>query len=300
MSHVNKKKKKSNLPFIIIFVVGFLILIYPLVSRIYYRVDSNNLVESFDEQASDIDEVEIDERMELAAAYNSTLINAIEDDPYSDDKKERGKAAYADMLKLKELIGHIIVPKISTDLPVYAGTSDDILDRGAGHLEGTSLPIGGNSSHSVITAHAGLPKARLFTDLNKLEVGDRFFYKNIKETLAYEVDQIKVVEPSDFKDLLVEPGHDYMTLLTCTPIMINSHRLLVRGHRVDYDETEERSLTDKGLWDLVIRVAFYLVLIMIVILVILNISYVRKTRTFRRKLEELMADDRKLGDSDED
>ena len=138
------------------------------------------------------------------------------------------------MLEVREMIGHIEIPKIGQDLPVYAGTSEEVLQKGVGHLEGTSLPVGGNSTHSVLTAHSGLPEATLFTELRKLEIGDKFYIHNIKEILAYQVDQIKVVEPTDFNDLLIDPGHDYVTLLTCTPLMINTHRLLVRGHRVEY------------------------------------------------------------------
>lgn len=192
------------------------------------------------------------------------------------------------MLEVHEQIGHIKIPRINVNIPTYAGTSEEVLQKGAGHLEGTSLPIGGNYTHSVITAHSGLPKAKLFTDLEDLRIGDKFYFYNIEGVLAYQVDQIKVVEPADFSDLLIEPGHDYMTLLTCTPIMINSHRLLVRGHRVDYDPLEEQHLDDLSAKALYIKYAFYIIIILLIVLIGLNIYFIKSKRKFDRMyLEKL-------------
>lgn len=136
------------------------------------------------------------------------------------------------MLEVNEQLGYLAIPTIGLDLPIYAGTSAKVLEKGSGHLEGSSLPVGGQSTHSVLTAHRGLPSARLFTDLNQLKKGDRFYVTNLKETLAYKVNQIKVIEPSQLDALTIVEGKDYVTLLTCTPYMINSHRLLVRGERI--------------------------------------------------------------------
>ena len=239
------KKKKSNWFFKFVFVLGFLILMYPQVSRLYYRVQSTQEVSAFEEGKASLSDEEIKKRMALARDFNDSLVNQNMEDPYSKARHDRGRAAYARMLEIHEQMGHIQIPTIDLDIPIRAGTSEEVLQTSAGHLEGTSLPIGGNSTHTVITAHSGLPTAKLFTDIKDMKKGDRFYIHNIAETLAYEVDQIKVIEPSNFEDLLVVPGHDYATLLTCTPIGINTHRLLVRGHRIPYTPPVEE--TNRGL-----------------------------------------------------
>lgn len=215
--------------------------------------------------------------MKLAFAFNDSLNNVVKEDPYSAEMKKKGRAEYARMLEVHEKIGHVQIPTIDVDIPIYAGTSEDVLQIGAGHLEGTSLPVGGNSTHSVITAHSGLPEAKLFSDLQKVKIGDKFYVHNIKEILAYQVDQIDVIDPSDFSKLLVVPGHDYVTLLTCTPIMINTHRLLVRGHRVEYvPEVEERIIAENKT-SFTYRYLFYASLILIIILLII-VVYLRNKK----------------------
>ncbi|WP_050272462.1 PI-1 pilus system sortase SrtC-1, partial [Streptococcus pneumoniae] len=227
-----KKQKRNNLLLGVVFFIGMAVMAYPLVSRLYYRVESNQQIADFDKEKATLDEADIDERMKLAQAFNDSLNNVVSGDPWSEEMKKKGRAEYARMLEIHERMGHVEIPAIDVDLPVYAGTAEEVLQQGAGHLEGTSLPIGGNSTHAVITAHTGLPTAKMFTDLTKLKVGDKFYVHNIKEVMAYQVDQVKVIEPTNFDDLLIVPGHDYVTLLTCTPYMINTHRLLVRGHRI--------------------------------------------------------------------
>ena len=203
MKNKTKKKKRSQLPFILIFIVGFLILLYPQVSRLYYRVQADQQVRNFDEEKKKLGDDEVKKRIELAKGYNDKLNNVITEDPYEKKKQEEGVKNYAKMLELHEKIGHVQVPIIDIDIPIYAGTAEEVLQKGAGHLEGTSLPIGGLDTHTVITAHSGLPTARLFTDLSQLKIGDKFFIHNLEQTLAYEVDQIKIVEPSQFEDLLI-------------------------------------------------------------------------------------------------
>ena len=226
-------KFKKNWKIILIFVLGLLIAMYPIISNYYYTVENNNEIKDFNEAVSEMPSKEVLERIELAKAYNDTLDPSRLADPYT-EREKKGVENYARMLEVREKIGYIDVPKIGQQIPVYAGTSEDVLQHACGHLEGTSLPIGGKDTHAVITAHRGLPQVKLFRDLDKMEVGDLFFFTNVKETLAYKVDQILVVEPWDFEPVLVVEGKDLMTLLTCTPYMINSHRLLVRGHRVPY------------------------------------------------------------------
>ncbi|HFR3476342.1 TPA: class C sortase, partial [Streptococcus suis] len=179
----------------------------------------------------------ISRRIKLANIYNESLVGGTQldvSDPFIALQKE-ARDEYARMLEVEEMIGSISIPKIDVDLPIYAGTSEDILQRGAGHLEGSSLPVGGKSTRAVITAHRGLPQARLFTELNKLKKNDVFYITNIKETLAYKVESIQVIEPDEVSALSIQEGRDLVTLLSCTPYMINSHRLLVTGHRIAYN-----------------------------------------------------------------
>lgn len=229
----NNLQKKKIWPFVLLFILGFLIMIYPIISQYYYRMEADKEIESFQEESKKLSENEILRRISLAQGYNSTLDPSKLADPYT-DKEKAGVQEYARMLEVAEKIGFVEIPKMDTNLPIYAGTSEEVLKKGVGHLEGTSLPIGGPSTHTVLTAHRGLPKAKLFRELDKLEVGDIFYIHNVQTVLAYEVDQILTVEPWNFEPVLVKEGKDYATLLTCTPYMINSHRLLVRGHRIDY------------------------------------------------------------------
>ncbi|MDU3009836.1 MAG: class C sortase [Peptoniphilus harei] len=244
---MSKKKKKSNKLFIFIFILGLAIMSYPMISNWYYRIESNNQVADYKEARDLLSDEEIGRRIRLAKIYNDNLGNVTPKDPYSEEEKHKAIENYAQMLELRTKIGVISIPSIDVELPIYAGTNEEILQKGAGHLEGTSLPIGGESTHTVITAHSGLPSARLFTDLQKVKMGEKFYIDNIAGTLAYQVDHIDVIDPSDFSQLLVVPEKDYATLLTCTPIMINTHRLIVRGHRVPYvPEVDEKVKEDKG------------------------------------------------------
>lgn len=230
-----KDRLKKNLPFVLIFLVGLLTFAYPLISQKYYEIESGSELVEFKKQTEDIDKEEVKRRMDLARAYNETLDPSRLSDPFT-EKEKAGRAEYARMLEVNEMLGHVEIPRIGQDLPIYAGTTDEVLEKGCGHLEGTSLPIGGDNTHTVITGHRGLPNAKLFRNLDQLVEGDVFYIHNIEGILAYQVDKIQVVDPSDFNPIMVEKGHDYATLLTCTPYMINSHRLLVRGHRIPYQE----------------------------------------------------------------
>lgn len=183
-----------RLAFVALFILGLGLALYPLISYWYYRMDHQESIRDFEEARQGLGFDDIQERMDLARAYNSTLDPAKIGDPYSEDQ-EAGRAEYARMLEVREMIGHVHIPRIDQDLPVYAGTSEEVLGKAAGHLEGTSLPLGGPSTHSVITAHRGLPQARLFRDLDKLGVGDIFYFHNLETVLAYQVDQVLTVEP---------------------------------------------------------------------------------------------------------
>ncbi|MDU7150998.1 MAG: class C sortase [Peptoniphilus grossensis] len=270
------EKFKKNWKIILIFVLGLMIAIYPIISNYYYTVENNNQVKDFQEAVAEMPSKEVLERIDLAKAYNDTLDPSRLADPYT-EREKKGVENYARMLEVREKIGYIDVPKINQQIPVYAGTSEDVLQHACGHLEGTSLPIGGKDTHAVITAHRGLPQVKLFRDLDKMEVGDLFFFTNVKETLAYKVDQILVVEPWDFEPVLVVEGKDLMTLLTCTPYMINSHRLLVRGHRVPYvpevkEEIERAKFNYKSL------IVPGIVLAVVMVIIFLYIRHRRRRR----------------------
>ena len=270
------EKFKKNWKIILIFMLGLMIAIYPIISNYYYTVENNNQVKDFQEAVAEMPDKEVLERIDLAKAYNDTLDPSRLADPYT-EREKKGVENYARMLEVREKIGYIDVPKINQQIPVYAGTSEDVLQHACGHLEGTSLPIGGKDTHAVITAHRGLPQVKLFRDLDKMEVGDLFFFTNVKETLAYKVDQILVVEPWNFEPVLVVEGKDLMTLLTCTPYMINSHRLLVRGHRVPYvpevkEEIERAKFNYKSL------IVPGIVLALVILIIFLYIRHRRRRR----------------------
>ena len=272
------EKFKKNWKIILIFILGLMIAIYPIISNYYYTVENNNQVKDFQEAVAEMPSKEVLERIDLAKAYNDTLDPSRLADPYT-EREKKGVENYARMLEVREKIGYIDVPKINQQIPVYAGTSEDVLQHACGHLEGTSLPIGGKDTHAVITAHRGMPQVKLFRDLDKMEVGDLFFFTNVKETLAYKVDQILVVEPWNFEPVLVVEGKDLMTLLTCTPYMINSHRLLVRGHRVPYvPEVKEEIERAKFNYKSLIVPGIVLALVMLIIFL-----YIRHRR--RRRYE---------------
>lgn len=281
------KAKKNKIGLILpafIFLIGLSIAIYPLISRVYYSREAKNQVAAFEQVKKQLVDEEVEKRMDLAQAYNNTLDPTKLGDPFT-DKERQGVAEYARMLEAHEKLGHVEIPKIAQDLPIYAGTSEVVLQKGVGHLEGTSLPIGGISTHSVITAHRGLPNAKLFTDLDDLELGDTFYIHNIKEVLAYRVDQILVVEPSDFEPVLVENGKDYATLLTCTPYMVNSHRLLVRGQRIDYVPAVQELEIAVNHQSKMYQVLFYITfVILIIVLVRLIYNQIKKRKKYNKEI----------------
>lgn len=270
------KKKKGGLWKMLlmgmIFTVGLGIFAYPIVSNYLYERAADSVNNDFDSSVAKIKDSEVGERLKLAEAYNALLSgdsdSAALEDPYTQEQMEAGLQEYARMLEVSEQIGHIVIPKLALDVPIYAGTSEAVLQKGIGHMEGTSLPIGGNNTHSVLTGHRGLPEAELFTELDEMEIGDKFYIKYIGGTLAYQVDQIKIVEPTDLSELSVVPGHDYMTLLTCTPYMVNSHRLLVRAHRIEYVEAVEENEIKESQSNYLYRNLFYATLTVLILVLI--------------------------------
>lgn len=220
----------------ILFISGVLILLYPFVSNMIANRHASEVVRSYEEEVRQMDGQEIDVAKETARQYNEQLSDIIS---VEEEETESKSVKYLDMVDAGVSLGYIVIPKIDVNLPIYSGIDEEVLKRGVGHLEQSSYPLGGKSTHCVLTGHRGLPSALLFTDLDKLEQGDEFYLHVLDEVLAYKVDQIKVVEPNEAGDLDIEEGMDYCTLVTCTPYAINTHRLLVRGIRTEYKEEQE-------------------------------------------------------------
>lgn len=236
------KKKSSKIVIILIFLAGLSLLLYPLVANQWNNHRQKQLISNYESVVADKEaagNIDYAAEMKKAEAYNDALLPSILPDSFAvADASTETDSSYEDSLNIAGdgMMGIVEIPKIAIKLPIYHGTGDEVLQKAAGHLEGSSLPIGGESTHAVISAHRGLPSASLFTDLDQLEIGDHFLIHVLDETLCYEVDQILVVDPEDTSALAVEDGEDLMTLLTCTPYGVNTQRLMVRGHRVPYEE----------------------------------------------------------------
>lgn len=236
------KKKSSKIVIILIFLAGLSLLLYPLVANQWNNHRQKQLISNYESVISDKEaagNIDYAAEMKKAEAYNDALLPSILPDSFAvAEAQTEADSSYENSLNIAGdgMMGIVEIPKIAIKLPIYHGTGDEVLQKAAGHLEGSSLPIGGESTHAVISAHRGLPSASLFTDLDQLEIGDHFLIHVLDETLCYEVDQILVVDPEDTSALAVEDGEDLMTLLTCTPYGVNTQRLMVRGHRVPYEE----------------------------------------------------------------
>lgn len=276
------KRKIFTVLFGILFLVGFAILIYPTVSDLWNTYRQNQLISRYEQVLSDIEPEDYTREWERAKAYNDTLPdNYLYADVFSEesDSETATESEYWQVLNVAQdmesggIMGSVEIPEIDLYLPIYHGTSQEVLSKGIGHLEGTAVPIGGESTHSVITGHRGLPQAELFTDLDQMEIGDVFYIHVLRETLAYKIYDIEVVEPQDTEHLVVEKGRDIMTLLTCTPYGINSHRLLLHGERTEYVEDDSvaagEEARQKNLWHRLLDQKAFLIAVGIVLLVII-------------------------------
>ena len=231
---------KRNLPLILVllvFLVGVGVLAYPLVSSMVNNAETREAAREYIRQAQELDVSETEKIFAKAQEYNDSLHRVILTDPFDEASYGEIGKDYTECLNMDSngLIGYVEIPKIDVYLPIYHGTSLEVLSMGAGHLEHTSLPIGGEGSHSVISAHSAWPGQTFFDYLETLEKGDEFYIHVVNRVLKYEVDQIDVVTPEDTSKLHVFTGRDLVTLLTCTPYSVNTHRLLVRGTRVPYE-----------------------------------------------------------------
>lgn len=230
------RKNFSTIILILIFLVGLSVMLYPSVSDAVNRKHQSRAVAGYAEEVEQLSDADYQTYFDAADAYNRQL-NTTPNAFYKPDLV----SGYAQTLDISGtgIMGYITIPKISVELPIYHGTDEGVLQVAAGHLEGSSLPVGGAGTHAVISAHRGLPSAKLFTNLDELEVGDRFTITVLNRVLTYEVDQISIVLPTEIDQLLPTEGMDYVTLMTCTPYGINTHRLLVRGKRVETTESQK-------------------------------------------------------------
>lgn len=237
------KKKAGNLVICIIFLAGLSLLLYPFVANQWNNYRQKQLISGYEQVVSEkeaAEGIDYDAERKKAEDYNEALLPCVLPDSFALAESSGVDPVYMNTLNIAgdEMMGSVEIPKINIKIPIYHTTEEEVLNKGAGHLEGSSLPVGGANTHAVISAHRGLPSASLFTDLDQMKVGDHFLLHVLDETLCYEVDKISVVKPEDMTALAVEDGQDLVTLLTCTPYGVNTERLLVRGHRVPYVEEE--------------------------------------------------------------
>lgn len=235
--------KIVTLILLIVFFIGLTVLLYPAISQYWNARMQMRAIVEYEQIAAKISDDDFKEMFEAAQKYNTTIKDF--GFPLTEAK---ALSEYNNLLNLdgKGMMGYVSIDKIRVQLPIYHGTSETVLNTACGHLEGTSLPVGGTGSHCVLSAHRGLPASKLFTDLDKLEVGDIFTITVFNEVLTYQIDQVKIVLPTETSDLKIDQDKDYCTLMTCTPYGINTHRLLVRGKRIETEEHKELIITSEA------------------------------------------------------
>lgn len=287
-----KKKGSSILSIILLFIIGLAILLYPSFSNWWNERRAQSLINEYEQTIFNVDTSEIDEIREKAHLYNRTLVGTVLPDAFAEEEANSPNPLYESILNPtgNGYMGTVEIPVINVTLPIFHYTTEKVLEKNTGHLAGSSIPVGGESTHAILSAHRGLPSAKLFTDLDRVYEGDIFYLHILGETLAYKVDSIKVVEPTETDDLSIEIGEDLVTLITCTPYAVNTHRLLVRGHRIPYTEDEYKSETNKvaldriNIWLIVFRVLSVVAGIGIAFL----IMFFRKKRAESKKTNKVV------------
>ena len=273
-----KKSVVSTVILILVFFLGLSLVLYPSVSDYWNSLHQSRAIATYAEEVSNLDTDRYEQLWAEAVDYNRTLRDR--DNAFL--LSETQKAAYDGLLNVggNGVMGYIEIPTIGVSLPIYHGTDEGVLQIAVGHIEWTSLPVGGESSHCVISGHRGLPSAKLFTNLDKLVVGDTFLFRVLDETLTYEVDQILIVEPQETEPLRIEEGKDYCTLVTCTPYGINSHRLLVRGHRIDnVEEADAVRITADAIQIEPLLVAPFAALPLLAVLLVILLALPQKPKS---------------------
>ena len=277
------KKNRSNIILILIFLVGLSVMLYPTVSDYINQKNQSRAVASYSEEVENLSDVDYQAYFDAADDYNRRLAET--PDAFYRPEEVSG---YTDTLDVSGtgIMGYITIPKIGVELPVYHGTSDGVLQVAAGHLEGSSLPVGGAGTHAVISAHRGLPSAKLFTNLDELEVGDTFTITVLDRVLTYEVDQISIVLPTETDLLQPVEGKDYVTLMTCTPYGINTHRLLVRGKRIENAENQKhiRVTADAlRIEPIIVAPALAVPMLLVMLVVMLAVPHLRERKNQREE-----------------
>lgn len=269
------KNRIVNLLLAAAFLAGLSLLLYPTVSDYWNSLHASKAVAAYDQEVRQLDQGRYDALLDAAREYNRTLLDRSSGYHLTDDQKAR----YDSLLNVDGggIMGYIEIPTIKLSLPIYHGTEEDVLQIAVGHLDWSSLPVGGESTHCVLSGHRGLPSAKLFTNLDQLVEGDAFVIRTLDEVLTYEVDQILIVEPDDVSALSIEEGKDLCTLVTCTPYGVNSHRLLVRGHRVA-NQSEAIRVTSDAIQIEPLLVAPVLAIPMLLALLLLLLIPGRKKR----------------------
>ena len=272
------KKNASNFILVLILIIGLSLVLYPSFAEYWNSFTSSRAIATYTEQVATIDNDAYDKLWQEANAYNQTLLGRNNEFLLSEEQK----AEYLRLLDVSGLgiMGYIEIPCIDVSLPIYHGTEDTVLQIAVGHLEWTSLPVGGESTHCVLSGHRGLPSAKLFTDLDQVKEGDYFMLHVLDQTMTYEVDQIRIVLPHEVDELLIREGKDLCTLVTCTPYGVNSHRMLVRGHRIDNLEEQPviRITSDAVVIEKLVVAPFVLVPILLVMLLFLLVSSPKKRK----------------------
>lgn len=266
------KKNLSSIILGLVFLVGLSLLLYPSFSDYWNSFHQSRVIASYAEAVAEIDDIDYEKIWNDAVEYNKKLYNDKQSWVLTDGQKEE----YNSLLNISGngIMGYIEIPSIKVSLPIYHGVDEAVLQIAIGHIEGSSLPVGGESSHSVISGHRGLPSAKLFTNLDQLKEGDTFMMRILDETLTYEVDQIRIVEPEDLSNIGIVEGEDLCTLVTCTPYGVNSHRLLVRGHRIEnIDASSIRVTADALQIDPVIVAPVVAAPILLLLLIVLLVRY---------------------------
>lgn len=274
-----QKKSKDNFltnELVFILIIGLSLLLYPTVSDYWNSFHQSEAVAGYVQKVQDMGQQKKDDMLAAAKSYNQTLAKGVMPDLNLSNAE---KSVYNKTLDVTGtgIMAYVDIPKINTTLPIYHGTDDAILQVAVGHIPGTSLPVGGKGTHAVISGHRGLPSAKLFTDIDRLVDGDTFMIQVLDESLTYEVDQILTVLPDDVSALAIDPNQDYVTLVTCTPYGVNSHRLLVRGHRISNKIKNARVISEASrvepLLVAPILAIFILILLLLVIAVYRKLRY---------------------------
>lgn len=282
------KRVRDILPILVI-LAGLLVLLYPTISNYLVEQNASRAVASYDATAVDMGQEQREQMLADARAYNDALAASSGVGTLASEGGEPAQVgetlAYEDLLDPNGdgMMGYIIIPKMNVELPIYHTVDERVLQVGVGHMESSSLPVGGPSTHTALSGHRGLPSAKLFTDLDQMEVGDQFFIKVLGDTLAYEVHEVETVLPTETESLAIQPGQDLVTLITCTPYGINSHRLLVHAHRISYVPEMEEAIDSVGGFINIPLPYLALIIALVVLALVMGVMALLRRRKRREK-----------------